>query len=218
MAVLLLKHPKKLTLIERSLEVKLPSIWADEKQRWEESEREEKKKDQERESQEKEDPGARKGRKVAKHGNFPMIVAPEGRKVGSLKRRVQASWPDERWKIARRCGAKHVSNQNVQNTTCSDHFWKLRCRKSARRCGAKHISKSKVQNLRGTEHFWTFRCRFAWQAQGSCTLLKVGKKWRFCSSWITTTTTLHTTPVHSTLHYNNYYNYNYNYTTYTTLR
>ena len=27
--------------------------------------------------------------------------------------------------------------------TCSDHFWKLRCRKSARRCGAKHISKSK---------------------------------------------------------------------------
>ena len=25
----------------------------------------------------------------------------------------------------------------------SDHFWKLRCRKSARGCGAKHISKSK---------------------------------------------------------------------------
>ena len=34
-------------------------------------------------------------------------------------------------------------NQNVQNTTCSDHFLKLRCRKSARRCVAKHISKSK---------------------------------------------------------------------------
>ena len=34
-------------------------------------------------------------------------------------------------------------SQNVKNTTCSDHFWKLRCRKSARRCGAKHISKSK---------------------------------------------------------------------------
>ena len=31
--------------------------------------------------------------------------------------------------------------QNVQNTPCSDHFWKFRCRKSARRCGAKHISK-----------------------------------------------------------------------------
>ena len=34
-------------------------------------------------------------------------------------------------------------SQNVQNTSVSDHFWKLRCRKSARHCGAKHISKSK---------------------------------------------------------------------------
>ena len=34
-------------------------------------------------------------------------------------------------------------SQNVQNTTCSRHFWRFRCRKSARRCGAKHISKSK---------------------------------------------------------------------------
>jgi len=34
-------------------------------------------------------------------------------------------------------------SQNVQNTPWSDHFWKLRCRKSARRCGAKQISKSK---------------------------------------------------------------------------
>ena len=32
-------------------------------------------------------------------------------------------------------------SENVQNTPLSDHFWKLRCRKSARRCGAKHISK-----------------------------------------------------------------------------
>ena len=34
-------------------------------------------------------------------------------------------------------------SENVQNTSVSDHFWKLRCRKSARRCGTKHISKSK---------------------------------------------------------------------------
>ena len=40
-------------------------------------------------------------------------------------------------------------SQNVQNTPFSDHFWKLRCRKSARRCGAKHISKSKC-----TKHTW----------------------------------------------------------------
>ena len=34
-------------------------------------------------------------------------------------------------------------SQNVQSTPFSDHFWRLRCRKSARRCGAKHVSKSK---------------------------------------------------------------------------
>ena len=34
-------------------------------------------------------------------------------------------------------------SQNVQNTTCSDHFWQLRCLKCERRCGAKHVSKSK---------------------------------------------------------------------------
>ena len=34
-------------------------------------------------------------------------------------------------------------SQNVQNTPCSDHFWRFRRRKSACRCGAKHISKSK---------------------------------------------------------------------------
>ena len=32
-------------------------------------------------------------------------------------------------------------SQNVKNTRGSDHFWKLRCRKSVRRCGAKHIWK-----------------------------------------------------------------------------
>ena len=37
----------------------------------------------------------------------------------------------------------HFASQNVQNTWCSEHFWKLRCRKSPRRCSAKHISKSK---------------------------------------------------------------------------
>ena len=41
-----------------------------------------------RKSQKKEGAGARKGRKVAKHCVFQCLVAPEGRKVGSLKRRV----------------------------------------------------------------------------------------------------------------------------------
>ena len=63
-------------------------------------------------------------------------------------------------------------SQNAQSTPCSDHFWKLRCRKSARRCGAKHISKLKCEKPRDSDHFWTFRCRFAWQAQGIVGLVK----------------------------------------------
>ena len=60
-------------------------------------------------------------------------------------------------------------SQNVQSIPWSDHFWKLRCRKSARRCGAKHISK-----LKCTKHhmFAPFKCRFAWQAQGIVYLFK----------------------------------------------
>ena len=50
-------------------------------------------------------------------------------------------------------------SQNVQSTPFSDHFWKLRCRKSARRCGAKHISKSKCTNTSASVHFWKLRCR-----------------------------------------------------------
>jgi hypothetical protein len=38
-----------------------------------EEKRKEKKRTEKRKSQQKEDPGARKGRKVAKHRDFPMI-------------------------------------------------------------------------------------------------------------------------------------------------
>ena len=34
-------------------------------------------------------------------------------------------------------------SKNVEDTTCSDHFWTFGCRKSAPCRGAKHISKSK---------------------------------------------------------------------------
>ena len=116
--------------------------------------------------------------KVGKSRNtvfFQWFVAPEGRKVGSLKRRVRSqlatgamknctplwreahfqvkiyktpqlrttfgSWDVE--KVHAVVARSSFPSQNVQNTPASDHFWKLRCRKSARRCGAKHISKWK---------------------------------------------------------------------------
>ena len=75
---------------------------------------------------------------------FQWFVAPEGRKVGSLKRRVRSQLA--RWDM-KKCtpfvARSTFPSQNGQNTRGADHFWKLRCRKSARRCGAKHILKSK---------------------------------------------------------------------------
>ena len=68
---------------------------------------------------------------------FQWFVAPEGRKVGSLKRRVRSQLA--RWDM-KKCTPLW---RDGQNTRGADHFWKLRCRKSARRCGAKHILKSK---------------------------------------------------------------------------
>ena len=63
-------------------------------------------------------------------------------------------------------------SQNVQNTPLSDHFWKLRCRKSARRCGAKHISKSKCTKHQGSDHFWKLRCRKSARRCGAKYILK----------------------------------------------
>ena len=116
--------------------------------------------------------------KVGKSRNtvcFQWFEAPEGRKVGSLKRRVRSQlarwemknctplWREAHFEVKMykthygrstfgNCDVEKVHavvarstfpSENIQNTSASDHFWKLRCRKSARRCGAKHISKSK---------------------------------------------------------------------------
>ena len=64
--------------------------WKAEMGRVREKRRVEERRKEKRKSQKKEDAGARKGRKVAKHCVFPMFVAPEARKVRSLKRRVRS--------------------------------------------------------------------------------------------------------------------------------
>ena len=97
-----------------------------------------------RKSQKKEDADARKGRKVAKHCVFPMICG----SGGSISRLAKAAGAEPAGqmgdeKLHAVVARSTFRSQNVQNTPFSDHFWKLRCRKSARRCGAKHISKSK---------------------------------------------------------------------------
>ena len=100
------------------------------------------KKIKKRKSQKNEDPGARKGRKVAKHYVFPMTCGSGGSKSRLAK--AAGAEPcgqmmDE--KLHAVVARSTFRSQNAQNTPAPDHFWKLRCRKSARRCGAKHISK-----------------------------------------------------------------------------
>ena len=114
------------------------------KQRWEESEkrREEKRREEERRKkkeerrkkkeerrskkrkpQKKEDPGARRGRKVAKHCVFPMICGSGGSK--SMLAKAAGVEPAGRMRdenlhavVAR----STCPSQNVQNTSASNHF------------------------------------------------------------------------------------------------
>ena len=160
-------------IIDGSLEVKLPTVWTDEGQRWEESE---KRREEERERVRKKK--IQVCEKVGQSRNtlfFQWFVAPEGRKVSSLKQRVRSRlgrwemknctplWREAHFEgkmrkihqVPNTFGSWDVEqlhavvarstfrSQNVQSTPFSDHFWKLRCRTFARRCGAKHISKSK---------------------------------------------------------------------------
>ena len=58
--------------------------------------------------------------KVGKSRNtvfFQWFVAPEGRKVGLLKRRVRSQLARREMKIARRCGAKHISKSKCTKHT-----------------------------------------------------------------------------------------------------
>ena len=76
-------------------------------------------------------------------------------------------------------------SQNVQNTPGSDHFWKLRCRKSARGCGAKHISKSKVLKTEGLgallEVEMSKKCTLLWRE--AHLEVKSVKNWRSRSTF-----------------------------------
>ena len=131
-------------LVEGSLEVKLPTIWTDEKQSREEAERRERL--EERRVEEKRRKKMQMREKVGKSRNtvFLMIWGSGGSKSRLAKAagaEPAGQMRDE--KLHAVLARSTFPSQNVQNTSVSDDFWKLRCRKSARRCGAKHISKSK---------------------------------------------------------------------------
>ena len=159
---------------------------------------------------------------------FQWFVAPEGRKVGSLKRRVRSQLARGEMK---NCTPLWREAHFQVNIPGADHFWHLRCRKSARRCGAKHISKSKctkhttfgplleVEMSKKFTLLWreahfevkmlkTLGVRTTFggsdaasrgRRKGLCTLSKVSKTWAFCSIF---NYNHHYTTLHSnTLHY-----------------
>ena len=143
-----------------------------EKQRWEEAEgrRAEERRSEKRKSEKKEDAGARKGSKVAKHCVFAIFCG-SGRSKSRLAKAAGAEpsgqMRDEKLHaiVARRA----FRSQNVQSTTCTEQFWKLRCRKSARCCGAKHISKSKVQKTEGYGALLDVQMSFCVVSRRDCT-------------------------------------------------
>ena len=211
--------------IEGSLEIKLPTIWTDEKQRWSrriEKRRAEERRSEKRKSQRKEDAGARKGRKVAKHCLFPMICGSRGSKSRLAKAAgTEPAGQVRDEKLHAVVARSTFRSQNVQNTPCSDHFWKFRCRKSARRCGAKHISKSrctkhtmlgpllevqmskKCTPLWREAHFevkmWNLNVQMSFRVAGARDC-GPGQKWAkragFVAFSATTTSTPHYTPTH----------------------
>ena len=90
-------------------------------------------------------------------------------------------------------------SQNAQNTLCSDHFWKLRCRKSARCCDAKHISKSKCCKHDMSAPLLDVQVSFRGAGARDCALCqKLAKRDGFVAFSTTTTTTPHYTPIHYT--------------------
>ena len=96
---------------------------------------------------------------------FQCFVTPEGREVGSIKRRV------------RRRGDKHTSKSKCTQHSMSDHCWKLTCRKSASQFRTQNGEPIKKQNKKKHTHvpttFGCSICSLCGRCKGFCTLPKV---------------------------------------------
>ena len=135
------------------------------------------------------------------------------------------------------------ATEKAKSISRSEHFWKLRCRKSARRCGAKHISKPKCWRHQGFGPLLEVQMSFCVAGARDCgTLSKSEKKregfvefFNYNHHYTTlhpntlhyklqTTPSLHATTLHyiqlhsttlhsTTLHYATLHSITFNYTT-----
>ena len=93
-----------------------------------------------------------------------------------------ASWPDERWKIARRCGAKHISKSK-----CPKHlsFGPLSEVEMSKKCTPlwreAHLQVEKLKTLHVRTTLGRSDVVSRGGRKGLCTFSKVSKTWGFCS-------------------------------------
>ena len=98
---------------------------------------------------------------------FQWFGAPEGRKVGSLKRRVQSQLARSEMKNCTplwREAHLQVKMYKTPGARSTSGSWDVE--KVHAVVARSTFPSQKCKNLRGTEHFWTFRCGFAWGPAG----------------------------------------------------
>ena len=176
-----------ITIIEGSLEVKLLLVWTDGKAEVGRVREEKPRSEKMRGEKEWEERRCRMMQVREKVGKlqftvfFQWFVAPEGRNIGSLKRRVRSHvvrWEMKNcmplWREAHFQVKMYKANQ-VRTT-----FGRWNVEKNARRCGGKHVSKSKC-----TKHTTCGRSEIVscGRRRGFRTLSKVSKQWGFGASF-----------------------------------
>ena len=87
-------------------------------------------------------------------------MAPEGQKVRLAKAAgAEPSGQMRDEKLHTVVARSTFRSQNVQNTSVSDDFWKLRCRKVHAVVARSTFRSQNVQNTPAPDHFWKLRCR-----------------------------------------------------------
>ena len=101
--------------------------------------------------------------KVGKSRNtlfFQWFVAPEGRKVGSLKRRVRSQLARWEMKICTPLWREaHFEVKMHKTHHCRTTFGSCDVEKVHAVVARSTFRSQNVQNTRGSDHFWKFRCR-----------------------------------------------------------
>ena len=103
------------------------------------------------------------------------FAVPEGRKVGSLKRRVRshvARWEVKNCTPLWRKAQFQVKMLKNWRSQAPGQFWKLGRLKIAPRYGAKHGVKSKCKKTPFPDHFLKFRC---WNLARRCSAKRICK-------------------------------------------